>query len=86
VKGRQRESTVTDAEVALEMYIKEIRACRRILEDGKMAQSIALAVHRDDRMICEGYQREDQIAEDHTLANPRVCLFVCYLIQSGYSR
>jgi hypothetical protein len=38
IKGKQREGTVSDAELALEMYIEEIRACQRVLEDRKMAQ------------------------------------------------
>lgn len=71
VKGKQHEGVVTDAEFALELYIQEMRACQDILEDRKMAQSIALAVHRDGRMIYESYQQEDQIARDRTLAmNP----------------
>lgn len=68
VKGKQREGAVSDAELALEMYIEEIRACQRVLEDRKMAQSMALAVHRDGRMISEAQKREDQVARDRRLA------------------
>lgn len=38
VKGKQQEGTVNDAELALEMYIGEIRACQRVLEDREMAE------------------------------------------------
>jgi hypothetical protein len=67
-KGKQREGTVTDAEIAFEIYFDDLRACHRVLEDRRMAQSMALAVHRDGRLISEAHQQEDQVAQDRRLA------------------
>lgn len=67
-KGKQREGTVTDAELAFEMYSEDLRACQRVLEDRRMAQSMALAVHCDGQLISKAHQQEDQVARDHRLA------------------
>jgi len=67
-KGKQREGTVNDAEVALQMFTEDLHTCQRVLEDRKMARSIALAVHRDGSLISRAHQQEDQIARDHQLA------------------
>ena len=60
-KGKQREGTVNDAEVALQMFTEDLYICQRVLEDRKMARSMALAVHRDGNLIFRAYQQEDQI-------------------------
>jgi len=67
-KGKQREGTVNDAEVALQMVTEDLHTCQRVLEDRKMARSIALAVHRDGSLISKTHQQEDQIARDRQLA------------------
>jgi hypothetical protein len=67
-KGKQREGTVNDAEVALQMLTEDIRTCQRVLEDRKMARSMALAVHRDGNFISRAHQQEDQLARDRQLA------------------
>ena len=67
-KGKQREGTVNDAEVALQMFTEDLHTCQRVLEDRKMARSMALAVHRDGKLISRAHQQDDQIARDRRLA------------------
>lgn len=67
-KGKQREGTINDAEVALQMYTEHLRACQSILEDRKMARSMALAVHRDGELISSAHQQEDQVTRDRQVA------------------
>lgn len=67
-KGKQREGTVNDTEVALQMLTEDLHTCQRILEDRKMARSMALAVHRDGNLISRAHQQEDQVARDRQLA------------------
>ena len=67
-KGKQREGTVNDAELALQMLTEDLHTCQRVLEDRKMARSIALAVHRDGNLISRAHQQEDQIARDRRFA------------------
>lgn len=67
-KSKQREGTVNDADVALQMLTEELHTCQRVLEDRKMARSMALAVHRDGNLISRAHQQEDQIARDRQLA------------------
>lgn len=40
-KGKQREGTISDAELALQLYNEDLQACQNILNDRQMAQSIA---------------------------------------------
>ena len=63
-KGKQREGTVNDAEVAMQMFTEDLHICQRVFEDRKMARSIALAVHCDGNVISGTHQQEDQIARD----------------------
>ena len=67
-KGKQREGTVNDAEVALQMFTEDLHTCQRVLEDRNMARSMALAVHRDGSLISRTHQQEDQVARARQLA------------------
>ncbi|KAK3700515.1 hypothetical protein LTR37_015916 [Vermiconidia calcicola] len=68
VKGKQREGTMTDAQMALQMYMEDLRSCDATLKDRKMAQSIAVAVLQDGALIHEAYIHEQQVARDRELA------------------
>lgn len=67
-KGKQREGTVTDAELALQMYTEDLINTNAVLTDGKMAQSMAMAILRDGQFIQRAHQQEDQIARDRQMA------------------
>lgn len=67
-KGKQREGTVTDAELALQMYTEDLMSTNATLSDRKMAQSIALAVLRDGQLIHRAYRQDEQIARDREMA------------------
>ncbi|TKA61892.1 hypothetical protein B0A55_11799 [Friedmanniomyces simplex] len=68
VKGKQREGTVTDAELALQLYTEDLMSTDAVLSDRRMAQSIAMAVIRDGQVIQRAHQLEDQIIRDRDLA------------------
>jgi hypothetical protein len=67
-KGKQREGTICDAEMALQMYIADLKACPASMSDRKMAQSIAIAVIRDAQFIHQDHLESQQIARDRELA------------------
>lgn len=67
-KGKQREGTTKDVDIALQLLAEDLRACQRVLEDRDMARSMALAVHRDGELISRARQQEDQIARDRQMA------------------
>jgi hypothetical protein len=67
-KGKQKEGTITDAELALQTYADDLRACDVVLKDRMMAQSIALAVLRDSEIIRHAQEEERQVARDRELA------------------
>ena len=56
------------AELALQMYMEDLRTCDATLSDRKMAQSVATAVLRDGALIHRAYEKERQIARDRELA------------------
>ncbi|KAK0792405.1 hypothetical protein LTS16_005096 [Friedmanniomyces endolithicus] len=67
-KGKQREGTLSDAQLALQMYTEDLASTNAVLSDRRMAQSIAMAVIRDGQAIHRSHLRDDQIARDHELA------------------
>ncbi|KAK0272285.1 hypothetical protein LTR35_012868 [Friedmanniomyces endolithicus] len=67
-KGKQREGTLSDAQLALQMYTEDLVSTNAVLSDRRMAQSIAMAVIRDARAIQRSHLQEDQIARDHEIA------------------
>ncbi|KXT08387.1 hypothetical protein AC579_7305 [Pseudocercospora musae] len=67
-KGKQREGTVTDSQVAMQMYLEDLQNCNAFLEDRKLAQSISLAVQQDGDLLHREFQREQQIARDREIA------------------
>ncbi|KAK5736872.1 hypothetical protein LTS12_026051 [Elasticomyces elasticus] len=68
VKGKQCESTLSDAQFALQTYTKDLLSMDAVLSDCRMAQSFAMAVTRDGPVIQQEYQREDQIVRDREMA------------------
>ncbi|CAK3745156.1 Hypothetical predicted protein [Lecanosticta acicola] len=67
-RGKQREGTVTDAQLALQIYMEDLRCADAILKDRKLAQSISIAVQRDGNFIYEAYRQEQQAEKDRELA------------------
>lgn len=67
-KGKQRQGTVSDAALALQMYTEELTACRATMTDRKMAQSVTLAILRDERLVHEAQLLERQAIRDRETA------------------
>ena len=66
--GKQREETLTDAELALQMHAEELASTSAGLGDRQMARDMATAVLRDGRLFHQAYQLRSQVARDHELA------------------
>ncbi|KAI7223051.1 hypothetical protein KC333_g679 [Hortaea werneckii] len=67
-KGKQREGTFNDAELALPLYIEDIENTSTTLKDRKMAQSFAKSVMEDSGLIEQMLKEEQQVATDRVLA------------------
>lgn len=67
-KGKQREGTFTDAELALRLYIEDIEITNTTLKDRKMAQSLARSVMCDSELIEQVLKEEQQAATDREFA------------------
>ncbi|KAM3425403.1 IBR finger domain protein [Cercospora zeina] len=67
-KGKQREGTVSDAQVAMQMYMEDLKTCDTFLKDRAMAQSAAMAILQDGNLIAEAYRQEQQAARDREMA------------------
>ncbi|KAK5110506.1 hypothetical protein LTR85_001005 [Meristemomyces frigidus] len=67
-KYKQHEGTVTDAELALQMYTEDLMYTHVALDDRKIAQSMAMTVLSDGKLTQRAYQLEGQIARDHEMA------------------
>ena len=64
-KGKQREGSLSDAQVALRLYTEELISTSSILDDRRMAQSMAMAVVRDGHAVQQAHEQEAQISRDH---------------------
>lgn len=68
-KGKQREDDdKTDAQIAMEMYVDDLKNCDAALQDRNMAQSLAMAILQDGDLIAQAYRQEQQFAQDRELA------------------
>lgn len=67
-KGKQREDVKTDAQIAMEMYVEDLKNCDAYLQDRTMAQSLAMAILQDGDLIANAYKQEQQLAQDRQLA------------------
>lgn len=67
-KGKQKQGTLSDAELALQTYVNELTSCRAVAADRKMAQSIALAILRDGELVGQAREDEQQSVQDRQLA------------------
>ena len=67
-KGKQREGTVTDNQVALQAYVDDVVRSGTVLDDRKVVQCLALAVLSDDAATEDAQRRKEQIARDRELA------------------
>lgn len=67
-KGKQREGTVTDAQLAMQMYVEDLNNCDSYLQDRNMAQSVAMAILADGEFIAEAFREEQQAARDREMA------------------
>lgn len=66
-KGKHREGTINDGEVALRMYADHLHEYRSTLEDRNVALNMALGIHPKD-LITAAHQRDHEIAQDLQLA------------------
>ncbi|KAK3669792.1 hypothetical protein LTR78_010309 [Recurvomyces mirabilis] len=67
-KGKQREDTVNDGELAFQMYVEELTNIGSMLSDRKMAQSLTTAVLLDGHLIQREHELEDQVLRDRQFA------------------
>ncbi|RMX87040.1 hypothetical protein D0867_15703 [Hortaea werneckii] len=67
-KGKQREGTFNDAELALRLYMEDIENTNTTLKDRKMAQSFAKSVMDDSELIEQVLKEEQQAATDREFA------------------
>ncbi|KAK4551389.1 hypothetical protein LTR86_011196 [Recurvomyces mirabilis] len=67
-KGKQREGTVNDGELAFQMYVEELTNIDSVLSDRKMAQSLTTAVLLDGHFIQREHELEDQVFRDRQFA------------------
>ena len=67
-KGKQPADTLTDAQLALQLYTDELKRLQAMLSDCKMAQSIAVAVMRDGNSVDEMRRAEQQASRDREIA------------------
>ena len=67
-KGKHREGTVSDSELALQLYTENLKDVGAVLQDRKMAQSFAAAVESDGWLVQEAHLQEQQVAIDRGLA------------------
>lgn len=67
-KNKQREGTLSDAQLALQMYMDDLKCADATLKDRKLAQSISIAVQRDGDLIYEAYRQERQAEKDRAMA------------------
>lgn len=66
-KNKQREGTLSDAQLALQMYMDDLKCADSTLKDRKLAQSISIAVQRDGDLIYEAYRQEQQAEKDRAM-------------------
>ncbi|KAK4551648.1 hypothetical protein LTR86_011022 [Recurvomyces mirabilis] len=67
-KGKQREGTVTDGELAFQVYVEELTNIDSVLSVRKMAQSLTTAVLLDGHFIQREHELEDQVFRDRQFA------------------
>lgn len=67
-KGKQRESTLSDEQLTLMMYTEDLMSTKAILEDQRMAQSMAQAILRDGQVLQRAHEQEAQFAQDREVA------------------
>ncbi|KAK4892875.1 hypothetical protein LTR49_028552 [Elasticomyces elasticus] len=67
-KGKQRGGTLSDAQFTLQTCTKDLLSTDAVLSDCRLAHSFAMAVIRDDSVIRQEHQREDQIVRDRKMA------------------
>jgi hypothetical protein len=67
-KGKQREGSETDADLALQMQMRELEAQYTITRDSEMARSMASAILQDSALIQSLFLQEDQARRDHNFA------------------
>jgi hypothetical protein len=67
-KGKQRAGTQTDAQLAMQMYIDDLKHAGHYMKDRRMAQSVASAILQDGALIAETFREEQQAARDREMA------------------
>lgn len=67
-KGKQREGTQSDAQLAMQLYADDLKHSDHYLQDRNMAQSAAMAVLQDGNLIAEAFKEEQQAASDREMA------------------
>lgn len=67
-KGKGRENEKTDADLAMELYKKDLEDNCAFLSDRLMSRSIAHAVQTDGQLLFGAFEQEDLAARDHAAA------------------
>lgn len=66
--GKQKEGTITDAQIAAELLKEDLNNVRTTLHDQRMTRSIARAVQVDGNAVAHARQEEEIARRDHVLA------------------
>lgn len=67
-KGKQREGTQTDAQLAMQTYADDLKHSDHYMQDRTMAQSAAMAILADGDLIAETSKEEQQATRDRDMA------------------
>lgn len=67
-KGKQREGSQTDAQLAMQTYANDLKHSDHYLQDRKMAQSAAMAILADGDLVAETFKEEQQAVRDREMA------------------
>jgi hypothetical protein len=67
-KGKQKQGTVTDAQVARQLQEEELQNARTWVADSSLAQSMARAVQADGQVVAQLRQAEVVAQADHNMA------------------
>ncbi|KAI9930147.1 hypothetical protein MW887_011957 [Aspergillus wentii] len=67
-KGKARVDEPTDSEIALQLYMEDLKRCNTIMADRAMCRSMAAAVVSDGRVLgqCDALERRE--TRDHEMA------------------
>ncbi|KAH9987663.1 hypothetical protein F4779DRAFT_638702, partial [Xylariaceae sp. FL0662B] len=67
-KGKQAEGTLTDAELALQLFTEELNSAALFASDRRMTRGIQEAVQNDARALVQSEREERMAQNDHDIS------------------